>query len=91
VAESKTNKTGDKINVVGFDADERLVKFLQDGTIAALIVQDPFRMGYEAVKTALAAAKGEQVPGTIHTSVSAITKANMNSTRAQELLNPPLR
>jgi ribose transport system substrate-binding protein len=91
VAESKTNKTGDKINVVGFDADERLVKFLQDGTIAALIVQDPFRMGYEAVKAALAAAKGEQVPVTIHTGVSAITRANMNSARAQELLNPPLR
>jgi ribose transport system substrate-binding protein len=91
VAESKTNKTGDKINVVGFDADERLVKFLQDGTIAALIVQDPFRMGYEAVKTALAAAKGEQVPVTIHTGVNAITKANMNSVHAQELLNPPLR
>lgn len=86
VAESKTNKTGDKINVVGFEADERLVKFLEDGTIAALIVQDPFRMGYEAVKTALAAAKGEQVPVTVHTSVSAITKATMNSVHAQELL-----
>jgi ribose transport system substrate-binding protein len=91
VAESKTNKTGDKINLVGFDADERLVKFLQEGIIAALIVQDPFGIGYEAVKAAFIVAKGEQVPATIHTSVSAITKANMNSARAQELLNPQLR
>jgi ribose transport system substrate-binding protein len=43
--ENKTNRTGDKINLVGFDSDDELVKFLQDGTIAALVVQDPFRMG----------------------------------------------
>src|SRR6516225_6996531 len=30
----------DKINLVGFDWDEELVKFLQDDTIAALVVQD---------------------------------------------------
>ena len=34
------------------------------GTVAALLVRDPFRIGYEGVKTALAAAKGEQVPPT---------------------------
>jgi ribose transport system substrate-binding protein len=28
-------------------------------------VQDPFRMGYEGVRTALAASKGEQVPSNI--------------------------
>jgi ribose transport system substrate-binding protein len=91
VSESKTNKTGDTINVVAFDWDDQLVKFLQDGTIAALVVQDPFRMGYEGVKTALAASKGDQVAPHIDTGVSAITKANMNSTRSQELLNPKIK
>jgi ribose transport system substrate-binding protein len=79
VSESKTNKTGDTINLVGFDWDDQLVKFLQDGTIAALVVQDPFRMGYEGVRTALAASKGEQVPASIDTGASVITRANMNS------------
>src|SRR6476661_527173 len=91
VAESKTNKTGDKINLIGFDSDDQLVKFLQDGTIAALVVQDPFRMGYEGVKIALAASKGEQVPASVDTGASAITKANMNSARSQELLNPRIK
>ena len=91
VSESKTNKTGDTINLVGFDWDDQLVKLLQDGTIAALVVQDPFRMGYDGVKTALAASKGEQVPAHIDTGVSLITKANMNSTRSQELLNPKIK
>ena len=30
--------------------------------IAGLVVQDPYRMGYDGVKTALAASKGESVP-----------------------------
>jgi ribose transport system substrate-binding protein len=91
VAQSKTNKTGDKINLVGFDSDDKLVKFLQDGTIAALVVQDPFRMGYEGVKTALAASKGEQVPANVDTGATLITKANLNSARSQELLNPKIK
>jgi ribose transport system substrate-binding protein len=91
VAESKTNKTGDKINLVGFDSDDKLVKFLQDGTIAALVVQDPFRMGYDGVKFALAASKGEQVPANVDTGANLITKANLNSARSQELLNPKIK
>ena len=91
VAESQTNKTGDKINLVGFDSDDQLVKFLQDGTIAALVVQDPFRMGYDGVKTALAASKGEQVPTTVDIGANLVTKANINSARSQELLNPKVK
>jgi ribose transport system substrate-binding protein len=91
VAENKTNKTGDIINLVGFDWDDQLVKFLQDGTIAALVVQDPFRMGYDGIKTALAASKGEQVPAKVDISATVVTKANMNSARSQELLNPRIK
>jgi ribose transport system substrate-binding protein len=91
VAENKTNKTGDKINLIGFDSDDQLVKFLQDGTIAALVVQDPFRMGYNGVKTALAASKGEQVPTTVDIGANLVTKANINSARSQELLNPKIK
>ena len=86
--EHKTNKTGDKINLVAFGWDSQLVKLLQEGTIAALVVQDPFRMGYEGVKIAIAASKGDQVPPSVDTGATAITKANMNSARSQELLNP---
>jgi ribose transport system substrate-binding protein len=82
--------SGDRINYVVFGSDDKLVKFLQDGTIAALIVQDPFRMGYDGVKTALAVSKGEKVPANLDTGINIITKANMNSARSQELLNPKI-
>ena len=84
------NKLGDKLALVAFDSDPKLVGYLQDGTIYALIVQDPFRMGYDGVKTALAASKGEKVPATVDTGVNVITKANMTTARSQELLNPKL-
>jgi ribose transport system substrate-binding protein len=90
VAEKKTNKGGDTINFVGFDLDNSLVQLLQDGTVAALVVQDPFRMGYDGIKTALAASRGEHVPSNIDTGANLITKANMNSARSQELLNPKI-
>src|ERR1700731_3660086 len=85
------NQLANKIKLVGFDSDDKLVKLLKDGTIAALIVQDPYGMGYEGVKTALAASKGEKVPATVDTGVNAITKENMDSARSQELLNPKIK
>jgi len=88
VADKNTN---DKINIVGFGSDEKLVKFLQDDVIAGLVVEDPFRMGYEGVKVALAASKGEQVPANIDTGATLVTKANISSVRSQELLKPNLK
>jgi ribose transport system substrate-binding protein len=90
VAEKKTNKGGDLINFVGFDSDNSLVQLLRDSTVSALVVQDPFRMGYDGIKTALAASKGERVPTTVDTGATVITKANINSARSQELLNPKI-
>jgi ribose transport system substrate-binding protein len=85
------NHVADKIKLVGFDSDDKLVKLLKDGNIVALIVQDPYRMGYEGVKTALEASKGEKVPATVDTGVNTITKENMDSARSQELLNPKVK
>lgn len=87
VAENMTNKTGDKINLVGFGMDHTLAKFLQDGALAALIVQNPFRMGYDSVKAALAASRGEPVPLSLTVGAELITKANLSSARVQDL-NP---
>ncbi len=85
------NKVADKIKLVAFDSDDKLVKLLTDGTISALVVQDPFRMGYDGVKTAFAASKGEKVEANVDTGANLITKENMNGARQQELLNPKIK
>lgn len=85
------NKAQDKVSLVGFDSDDKTVKALADGVVAGLVVQDPFRMGYDGVKTALAVSKGETVPLNVDTGANLITKANMNEARSQELLNPKIK
>lgn len=85
------NKKSDTIKVIGFDSDPKTVKFLSDGVLAGLVVQDPFRMGYDGIKTALAASKGESVPTNVDTGANLITTANMNEPRSQELLNPKVK
>ncbi len=87
----RENRMQDKIALVGFDNDDKLVKLLTQGSIYALIVQDPYRMGYDGIKTALAASKAEKVPTFVDTGVNTITKANMNDARSQELLSPKVK
>ncbi len=85
------NKMQDKVALVGFDNDEKLVKALKDAVIYALIVQDPYRMGYDGIKTALAASKNEKIETKVDTGVNTITKENMTTERSQALLNPKVK
>jgi ribose transport system substrate-binding protein len=48
-------------------------------------------MGYDGVKTALAASKGEQVSANVDTGATLVTKANMGSARSQQLLYPKVK
>jgi ribose transport system substrate-binding protein len=83
-------KSDDLINVVAIGSDDALVKLLQDGVVAGLVVEDPFRMGYDGVKTAIAASKGEQTAANVDIAATLVTKANMDSARSRELLKPKI-
>jgi ribose transport system substrate-binding protein len=79
-----------KVRFVGFDASDNLVKGLADGHLDALIIQDPVKMGYLAVKTLVSHIKGEAVEKRIDTGVHLATKENMNEPAMKELLSPDL-
>ena len=85
------NKKADTIKLIGFDSDDKLIGFLKDGTIYALVVQDPYRMGYDGIKTALAVSKGEKVAKDVDTGANLITKANMSGEKQNALLNPKVK
>jgi ribose transport system substrate-binding protein len=74
----KDNGWAGKLHFVGFDSSENLVKGLQEGTLDGLVLQDPVKMGYLAVKTLVAHIKGEQVERRIDTGVQVVTKENMD-------------
>jgi ribose transport system substrate-binding protein len=79
-----------KVKFVGFDASPNLVKGLREGAIDGLVVQDPVRMGYTAVKTMVAHLKGQPVEKWIDTGVHVATKENMAAPEIKALLEPDL-
>jgi ribose transport system substrate-binding protein len=85
------NKKADTIKMVGFDGDDKTIGMLKDGTVYALVLQDPYRMGYDGIKTALAASKGEKVDAFVDTGANLITKANMGGEKQQALLYPKVK
>ncbi len=67
------------ITFVGFDSSKKLVEEVQSGKIDALIVQSPEKMGYLAVKTALAVSRGETVDALIDTGVEVVTAERLKN------------
>jgi ribose transport system substrate-binding protein len=84
----KTRGKAGKVKLVAFDASPEEIKALEDGTIQALIVQNPFQMGYQGVQAALKVKRGEPVEKRIDTGVAVVTKANMQEPAMQQLLHP---
>ncbi|MGH7122444.1 MAG: ABC transporter substrate-binding protein [Acetobacteraceae bacterium] len=79
---------GSKLCLVAFDTSDQEVKFVRTGIIDALIVQNPYMMGYAGVWYALAASHGVVFPKYVDTGVSVVTKANIDSPQMVGLLNP---
>jgi ribose transport system substrate-binding protein len=76
-----------KLTVIGFDAGATLSNFVKDGTIQAICVQSSYGMGYIGVKTAydLSIAK-KKVPSYVDTGFLLVTKDNIDSTAAKNVL-----
>jgi ribose transport system substrate-binding protein len=68
-----------KVNVVGFDAGPEQIKALQDGTVQALIAQQPGDIGVQGVQQAIKALKGEANEAKIQTGSTIITKDTIDS------------
>jgi ribose transport system substrate-binding protein len=75
---------------VGFDTSAKLTEALENGTLAGLVLQDPFRMGYESVKAAVAHLRGLPYEKYLDTGVLMATPENMNQPEIHRLLVPDL-
>jgi ribose transport system substrate-binding protein len=77
--------------MVGFDWSPTLLEDLKGGLIDSLVVQHPFRMGYESVKAAAKAMRGESVVKINNLEPRLVTQANLANPDIQEQLNPDLK
>jgi ribose transport system substrate-binding protein len=78
----QAGKSG-KVKIVGFDAEPDEITALQQGTVQALIAQQPYIIGTDAVEQALAALTGKPTTPKIGTKFTIITTANLNSAASQ--------
>lgn len=65
--------------VIGYDSGAAQKQAIVDGVMAGAITQNPVGMGYETVKAALAATKGEALPKIIDSGFAWWDKSNMDS------------
>ena len=75
-----------KIVTIGFDGNGVEQNFIKDGTIQAICVQSSYNMGYLGVKAAYDAWKREKVKTAVDTGFLMVTKDNIDSTAAKNVL-----
>ena len=76
-----------KVRSVGFDSNLISVGMLETGEMDALIVQNPFAIGYLGVEKAAALISGESLPSSeIYTDVTTVTKENIFDNDIQKIL-----
>jgi ribose transport system substrate-binding protein len=77
-----------KVKVIGFDSTPEEVGFVEKDVIQALVIQNPFKMGYLGVKYALDAVNNITPPRNTNTGSNVIDKENMYQPENQKLVFP---
>jgi ribose transport system substrate-binding protein len=77
-----------QVAFIAFDPNADLLRALAAKKVSGIIVQDPVKMGYEAVMTMVKHLKGEKVPKRIDTGEYVATPENMSEPRMKQLLHP---
>lgn len=86
----KSRERVGELRFVGFDSSESIEADLRAGVVDALVVQDPFRIGYDAVKTITASWKGETPEKRIDSPATVVTMDNVDTPEIDKLLHPDL-
>jgi len=71
------------VKIVGFDAGPNQIKALREGTVQALVAQQPGTIGQYGVDMAVAALDGGQVTPKVQTGFTVITNDNLNGEGGQ--------
>jgi ribose transport system substrate-binding protein len=79
-----------KVHFIGFDSSPKLVEALETGEIDALILQNPFKMGYLGVQTIVAYLNKQPYKSFIDTGVTLVTRDNLQDPEIRSLVLPDL-
>jgi len=77
-----------RVKFIGFDPSPRMVQALREKKMHGIVLQDPVRMGYLAVKTMHDHLEGHPVEKRIPTGETMATPENMDDEKISKLLKP---
>jgi len=86
----KSRGLAGKVKIVAFDPSPEVLPLFDEGTIQAIIAQDPYQMGYQGVAAIDAFKKGKPIASkSVLLPPVLITKENYNTPQVQKLLQTP--
>lgn len=80
-----------KVKLVTFDSSDTLIEHLREGVIQTMIVQDPFKIGYESVRTLVDKLAGKTPPKRMDLSAAIVHKEDLDRPETRKLLFPDVR
>lgn len=83
----RAGKAGD-VKIYGWDAAPDELKAVREGTVSALIVQNPFNMGYKGVNAVTAMVREGTAAQSEDTGSTVVNKENLSSPDVQAILKP---
>lgn len=86
----KQRDAADQVKVVGFDASEELIAELKAGTMDSIVVQDPFRMGYECMKAMADRLAGREPVAKLDSGSYLVTRENVDDPDIQAIVFPAI-
>ncbi len=78
-----------KVVLVGFDSSPNLIDDLRAGSLDSLVLQNPYKMGYEGVRTIVDKLNGRDPVRLQDTGVKLLTKENLDTPEMQQLIKLP--
>jgi ribose transport system substrate-binding protein len=83
----KARELQEKVVLVAFDSSESMIEDLRSGAIDAMVVQDPERMGYEAVRTLIQKLDGKNPPKRLDLNAITVEKRDLGEEQVKRLLH----
>ncbi|MDE5792000.1 MAG: substrate-binding domain-containing protein, partial [Oscillospiraceae bacterium] len=76
-----------EVQLVGFDYFDGAYNYVTSGVLDAVIVQNPYNMGYLGIRSARNIVNGEEVPSLVDTGAILVTADNIDQADVQFLIN----
>jgi ribose transport system substrate-binding protein len=87
----KSRGLAGKVKFVAFDANDTIIEDLKNGVIDAMVVQDPFKMGFEAVETLVQKLNGQTPPKKIDLPAQLVRREDLGKQEIHALLYPDVK